>query len=390
MASRGQPAAAFDLAEFLASDDAYTRVLAQNAHLPSLRPGFGMDLLVAALGGANNREATQFTSVVQQANIQAKGLPDIPNWPTEIESTQVLEALQKVWRRIGEGDLKGLPAAAEEAEAVVNLRIDPLAQILHGLRRFGWLIAAVFACVVGALVLQGWARSRALRRLIILLHVYRGSRHENVRLFGKNLRDLVGAARDGTLTGGLVDALDRVAEHYVTKLFPYMSSVGDGMVQDIQGTNKPAPLADIVRNAFDGAKTHYIADRPICAPPNVSLSTGGLDHWRIERFPTVAIAILQEWFFNCLRAVPPDAPGTIFVELEGRKLIVRSPGNLTDTQLETLCGQRRTGPVPTRGRGLDIIRDLVYCAFRTRVAAENEGRNLKFEITLPLKKESRP
>jgi hypothetical protein len=387
MASRDQLAQAFDLAEFLATDDEYTKVLALNAQLPSLRSGFGMDALVSALG-ASDREAAQFTNVVQQANIKARSLPDLAIWPTEIESPQVLGALQKIWRRIGEGDLEGVQAAAGEAETALNLRIDPLAQILNGIRRFAWLIGAMIVCVLGALVVLAWARGRTMRRLIILLHAYRDSRHANARILGANLCDLVASERDGTLEGKLVDAVSRVAEHYRTKLVPFLSSMGDGFIQEIQGNHEPTGLPHIVSKAFDGAIAHYTAERPTFAPPSVSLSTKGLDHWRIDRFPTVAIAILYEWILNSLRAIPPDSLGTIFVELEHRKLIVESPGRLTDAQLETLRGPRRTGPISTRGRGLEIIRDLAYCAFHTHVAAVNEGQQLRFEIILPLKKEA--
>src|ERR1017187_5936 len=166
MPSSDLPTQAFELAEFLATDDAYTKVLARNAHLPSLRPGFGMDVLVAWLGEANPAEAAQFTALVQQANIQGKSLPDLPNWPTEIESIEVQEALQRVWRRIGEGNLAGLDAETRAAEAALNLRIDPISQLYNYFRRFWWLAAAFGACVAAAFLSQGW---RAHRKVVAAL-----------------------------------------------------------------------------------------------------------------------------------------------------------------------------------------------------------------------------
>ena len=145
---------AFDLAEFLATDDEYTTVLARNAHLPSLRAGYGMDVLLDELGGSGADEARQFTSLVQQANIQGRSLPDLSNWPTAIESTEVQEALQRVWRRIGEGNTERLDEEARAAEDALNLRIDRVYQVGHFLAQFWWPGAILVFCILAAFGVQ--------------------------------------------------------------------------------------------------------------------------------------------------------------------------------------------------------------------------------------------
>jgi len=157
---------AFDLAEFLATDSEYTTVLARNAHLPSLRAGYGMDVLVDALGGTRSDEAMQFTNAVQQANIQGRSLPDIPKWPTGVESTEVKEAMQRVWRRIGEGDLGRLDEEAHVAEDVLNQRVDRVAQVGHFLAQIWWLGAILVFSILAAFSIQGRKNLTKVRRAL--------------------------------------------------------------------------------------------------------------------------------------------------------------------------------------------------------------------------------
>lgn len=157
MPSPDLPETAFELAEFLATDDAYTRVLSQNAHLPSLRAGFGMDVLLDWLGGADSADAKQFTAAVQQANRQARTFSDLPNWPTDIEAIDIQEAIQRLWRRIGEGNIGELEREAAEAESIVNLKIDRVAQTRQILTRLWW----VAAIIILAFAFQKWKSQRS-------------------------------------------------------------------------------------------------------------------------------------------------------------------------------------------------------------------------------------
>ena len=164
MPSPDLPEKAFDLAEFLAEDDQYTTVLARNGHLPSQRPGYGMEILLDSVGGGGAGGANLFTQAVQQATLHGRRLPDLAEWPTQIESTEILEAFQRIWRRIGDGNIEGLRREAAVAETALNLRINHVSQLRAGLAHFWWLSmlagTVVLTVVIGALV----RTRRALRR----------------------------------------------------------------------------------------------------------------------------------------------------------------------------------------------------------------------------------
>jgi len=141
MRSPDLPPVAFELAEFLGMDNEYTSVLARNAQLPSLRDRNGIDVLLSWLGGGDFKEAQDFTKLVQQANIQGRSFPDLPDFPTTIESTEVQEALQRMWRRIGDGDSERLKEEAKSAETILNLKIDRVAKFRYILVESWWLVA---------------------------------------------------------------------------------------------------------------------------------------------------------------------------------------------------------------------------------------------------------
>lgn len=241
----------FELAEFLATDNEYTMVLAKNAHLPALRAGYGMDVLLEWLGDHNTGAAQQFTNMVQQATIQGRSLPDLPNWPTAIESTEVQEALQRVWRRIGEGSVERLKDEAHTAEATLNLRIDPLAQLAHLAGQFWWLGAVVVLCIFAAIRIQDRRNLAKLKAALIqattALKREEAALDQVQKLRGFSAMALLALARYHTslrayerVSDGLEDAKKR-------------SIVAAGINGWRRGRNsrnwKPAPIRDVVWRA---------------------------------------------------------------------------------------------------------------------------------------------
>src|SRR5262245_66430526 len=81
--------------------------------------------------GASSRHpgATKFASVLSRALSEGREYPSSPSWPTELESRDVLEAMQRLWRRIGEWDESGgslarVKGAAAEAELIITRRTN--------------------------------------------------------------------------------------------------------------------------------------------------------------------------------------------------------------------------------------------------------------------------
>jgi ABC-type glycerol-3-phosphate transport system substrate-binding protein len=156
------PELAFELMSFLARDEAYTKVLSELGFLPAQREDFGIaDMMTTLVDQADtraSREIEAFAAVVRQALAKGREYPVYAAWPTELESRDVLESLQRLWRRIGEWNeanvSKGrIEAAAAEAELTINRRINWRVKWWEDWKRvlplFGIGLIAVIGLVLG-------------------------------------------------------------------------------------------------------------------------------------------------------------------------------------------------------------------------------------------------
>jgi hypothetical protein len=263
---------AFSLADFLATDPQYTEVLAQAGQLPSGRPGYGIDALANSLRhGGDDASARVFSEGVQKAIDQGHEYPDFEEWPIIVENRAVLEKLQRVWRRMAVGDRDGMHQAARDVQWEINSRIH------WPDRAWNAFVQSWPLLLVGAILLIGYAawsyrqRSQSLRRLMTLLHLYRASRHESLKILGDNLIGLVAQRETGELDSDqLTKKLSQLAHHYTDpdKLGPYMTLLGEDLVSEIQGTEAVATLSAIVDSAEKGAKLHYQASLTTSALSN--------------------------------------------------------------------------------------------------------------------------
>jgi hypothetical protein len=165
-AHTSSPGAAFDLAEFLTTDDAYTRMLGVSGYLPARRPGGGVDLF---LGDADTSgEARDFGTLVQQALNPKVGrsYPPIPEFSAVLESREVLERLQIAWRRLSEGDPASLRTALGEVETYVNRQIYEPSRIYSSFVNISSVTAPALAVFLLLLYMINRRRISALNQVV--------------------------------------------------------------------------------------------------------------------------------------------------------------------------------------------------------------------------------
>ncbi len=165
--------AANDLIRFLATDEAYTAMLAELGALPAQRPDYGVNLFIAPLedeqptpergalpGGSPNISPglVNFGIALGMALERRKELehPPLEEWPTVLESQEVLEGFQRMWRRIGEGNIAELEAAAASTELAINRHINFRTRIVGWIRNQWRLIAGGLLLIVTGLVAFGY------------------------------------------------------------------------------------------------------------------------------------------------------------------------------------------------------------------------------------------
>lgn len=384
------PELAFSLADYLATDPLYTEVLAQAGQLPSGRPGYGIDSLVRALDSKQDEPSVRaFREAVQKAIDQGHEYPELATWPMVFENRLVLEKLQRVWRRMAEGDVQGMREATREVDWEIN------SQIYGPSRAKRILLDSWPFLLFAALSLGGYAgwiyrqRGRSRQRLTTLLHLYRASRHESVKILGDNLRGLAERSRTGTLDQSqLTESLGKLACHYALNLAPHMQTLGADLVREVQSdTSPPARLSTIVSRARDGAMLHYQAVK-LMRRPDVSFASEDLDSWVLERYSSMATVILQEWFYNCLKELTGSQP-IIIARMVGHTLTIVSSGRLSDQDRDTLTGKPSTGTLMPDAHGLVLVRDIAYNAFGARVRVEQDGMDIHLSVPLPVRRVSR-
>jgi ABC-type glycerol-3-phosphate transport system substrate-binding protein len=381
-----RPEAAFALADFLATDSDYTQVLAEAGHLPSGRPGYGIRELVGTLSQEGDASDVRiFSEAVQKAIDQGFKYPDLEQWPTVVESPEVLDLLQRLWRRMGVGDEAGMREAALQVERAVNTHLYWPSRVSDAFLR-SWPLLLLTALVLGGFAGRVYLqRVKSLRQLTTVLHLYRASRHESAKILGANIMGLHGRASAGMLAGNdLLDALHDLGRHYVKDLTPHFDKLGADLVDEVQGVSSPATVSDIVNRAFDGASRHFQAWK-LMEALDLTLAAEDLSGWELYRYPSMATVILQEWFFNCLKDSWQLQPGAVIaVAICSGAIQVSSSGQLPTADLKTLTGTPSKGVLRADAHGLVLIRDIAYYAFGSRIRVEQEAGRIHLSLPLPI------
>jgi signal transduction histidine kinase len=162
LSTKPDPALAFKLADFLATDQEYTDMLGKAGFLASGKPDHGANALVASLtrDEGDVRDARAFGETVRKALDQGHRYPDFERWPVVIEDPSVLEKLQRVWRRMAEGDVAGVRQEAKEVDWAVNSRVYLPSRALNALIQSWQWVALIFFMATFLLVLGGLHRRR--------------------------------------------------------------------------------------------------------------------------------------------------------------------------------------------------------------------------------------
>jgi len=381
------PALAASLADYLATDPDYTKVLADAGLLPAGRPGYGIAELVESFDSEKDSPgARSFSESVQKALDQGVQYPDFEKWPSVLENHQVLESLQRVWRRMGEGDVNGMRLAAESLQGQINSQIYIPTRTWDGFSRAWPLLLIVSASLVA---LVAWVRARSLRRLITILHLYRASRHESVRILGDNVSGIHEEARTGKLDHqGLMNKLRDLVYVFMgpTGLNSYVGELSSDLVIQVQGVKASEDLSEVVMRGYHGAQLFFEAWK-LNKAPAIALSAKDLSAWRVVRYPALVTVILQEWFFNCLKEADWGSGAVISIEARDGTVVVESMGDLKNEHIAALTGPHSRGLLPASAHGLVLIRDISYYAFGSHVQVATGDNRIRLSLPLPIRKD---
>jgi hypothetical protein len=433
-----QPVAAFALADFLASDPEFTKVLAEAGHLPAGRPGYGIDVLLATMSGEKTEpEAREFARSVQKAIDQGRAYPQIDVWPAAIENRQVLEALQNVWRRMGEGNATALHEAAGQAEWAINSRMNWWYWLVDRTLQSWQVIAIVTLAALGIVVALVVSRIRAFRAavlaqekqveaqatavraerervrteaelieaertkvreeqkrvkaerdLILLLNLLRARRHEAAKFLGDNLRELAAEAEHYKWeVATVVGQVQRLSVLFEDSLVPHIDEISENQFKELAGCPSRLSLNSIVDKAYNGARYIFEAKNRV-SPPYVCFTGGGLSRWYLETLPYAAVVVLEEWFLNCFKYFHGYSVTEPFLKvdvIDDNVLCIQSSGFLSEREQEPLKREPFSAMSVDLGhQGLPLIRNILHYAYGVTAAIANTNGEIELKIPLPL------
>lgn len=425
---------AFALADFLSSDPEYTQVLADAGDLPAGRPGYGIDVLVSAL--SENGQAVEvraFSAEVQKAIDQGRSYPELAVWPMAVENSQVIEALQRVWRRMAAGNPRELALAADQAQWTINKRVNLAYWLLDRVDQAWQLLVTILLLSLAFILYLFVRRLRAERarvlaqstavkvekervrietellnvekerlsaeadrvtaesNLALLLHLNRAHRHDAAKYLGDNFHELADRAKsEDWPTSKLLAEVRDLSAHFRDKLAPHINEIAQHQLLEVRGGASSLGLQELVTKAYDSARFIFRAMK-MREPPYVRFVPGDLSDWCLEKLPYAVVVILEEWFLNCLRYVDGyhTENAIISVAVEGGVMSVHSPGKLAPKDREILAERTSDTRALTvgHGHGLPLIRDILYYGFGTsaEVTCEEDRGTVRLALPLPLK-----
>jgi ABC-type glycerol-3-phosphate transport system substrate-binding protein len=381
---------AFQLAEFIATNAKYTEMLARYGHLPSLSEDSGLGVLVRDLAGSTQSGgAAAFQAAARIAIKKGRTYPDIDTFPTVLESPEGREALQKIWRRMAEGDEAAVAAAAKEAEFVLNSRIDWVVRLENQLR--DWIPFILIAAVAGICIYVFTLHVQNEQRLAVL--VYHASVHATLPSYGLRLIDSATEARRGRLTPErFLEQVEQYARHLSGPFYMHTATLAGALGREMHGRSVPMEACELAQKAKDGAESQFEAVW-MTAPPALQFEVGPCGEWAVAKLPNLATVVLQEWLYNTLKrvssseisdgvSVPAEARVKISVDAAG--FHIETPLSIKQAQREILeSSPQRSVDLTFGGMGLKIILNLLWLGYRRRPTLESSEVERGTRVTFP-------
>jgi ABC-type glycerol-3-phosphate transport system substrate-binding protein len=438
---------AFKLVRFLATDDKYSATLAELGTLPAQRQQYGIDILRASLKdksdsaskGRNEDGSAEFAIALSLALAQRpeQEFPALAEWPEYMESREVLESIQRIWRRIGEGGTgekpqKNLKAAAADAERVINLNFNwkirlwkdiqyYLPIVLTGLITLITLLGGLLwlqisknqergekiqaqAEVISEREERIQAQAEAIqereekiqaleraemqeRGKNLALRLYQAKMHDLTKINGTNVvelsaevKRLIGSLPQATenTTAESLSKLDNLMSYgrYLAKEFTLHSSrLTFAICEEMEGPANPALIQEVINRAYEGAKIEFKAVHAQDAPAVLFNTDQSLEGWYLSELPASLGVVLQEWFYNCLKAIDTcslQEPGIKVQMDEGgqrKYLKIISPLPISEDKSKVLS-EPPSLYLKSSTQGLRLIRDILWYGFKSKATCQ--------------------
>ena len=289
----GRKEMAFHLARFLARDDDHSDIAAKNGYLPAQNSDFGLNVLLDAMGGPSCEGAKNAISMIHTAMEKGREYPPLPQLPDQVESIQILEAMQMLWRRIGEGQVERVQKYAGKVALKINTRIYWPSSLWVLIKKLWPAITFILALAFLGLYLQ--SRKIAWRDRLLRIAV------DSLRR-----RDYVLVSRAGAFVSDCRQVSEQACEdfsEYLHDLRTRTLRLEENIRKDLEHSgHRSFPVSTLIEEAWENAAGQYrLAYPSMGTQPRRPVLKDELDHLQVCRMPYVLVTILQDWFYNSMK-----------------------------------------------------------------------------------------
>ena len=191
--STDEPRLALRLARFVAGDPVCLESLAKSGFMPSQMPDFGVRILLENLD-PDDPGREELAETIRGEILSAREHAALPEWPTFIESADVLDGFQNLWRAVGRGDRDGnarirIENATRDLELCVNRNIHWPTRFAYLAGKWSWAILSAFLFVLCAAVYHFRKIGQKDRLLRVAIELLRRRDHVLISRMGALLDD---------------------------------------------------------------------------------------------------------------------------------------------------------------------------------------------------------
>ena len=182
-----------ELAHFLVASPEFTNLLAENGKLPAQRQDLGIASYFTTMTHSTESASEWFKTfekTVYRSIDQGEKYPDFGLWPTDVEALPVLDEFQRLWRRMGEGDVMGVKSVAKMTEELVNRRINFVC--LFGGAVMDWwpLVSMAGFVTVGIVLMYQFRLNRERKGKRLGFRLYQSQVHTRLSQYGSRVYEL--------------------------------------------------------------------------------------------------------------------------------------------------------------------------------------------------------
>jgi hypothetical protein len=393
------------------------RLLAEHGQLPAQdrKNGYGISTMLNSMGTPEPTR-TEIGRLIRSVVTQGREYPHLEKFATDIESPEVLEGLQRLWRQISEGGHEtpsyatNVTKVARDAELAVNSRIDHYTRFKELVLKpvLPWM-PLVLLLVLAAYAWHAKRVGERTRLLQVSNNVLRLRDHVLVSRLGEalsdstrkrpeeieGLSDQFAKLREQTLrlevdireeiralshnkTGLQLGGVWVAVKHALWRRGTAVPVTGNGsMLTGQMGTGAAAErhttIATIVQRAWEIAGMQFMLACAGRVAPELKVGAE-LSRCGVGRFPAVLVALLQQWFYNVMKKGPSEG-GVVEVRVSCHlwscSLSVSSPGVMPYEAVQCLVphasGERAAGRTGSgSAQAFMLIREIADAAFGRR------------------------